>query len=46
MNEREKIIKIVKKCLIGILPMHMVDKITHKIADGLVLNGMKLEDGE
>ena len=43
MQEREKIIKIVRRSLIGILPMHMVDKLAHKIADGLVLNGAKFD---
>ena len=44
MTERDKFISIIKKSLHGVLPCNQVDKLAHKIADGLVLNGAKIEE--
>ena len=44
MTDKEKFISIIKQSLKGSLTCNMVDKLAHKIADGLVLNGMKFEE--
>ena len=46
MTERDKFISIIKKSLHGVLPCNQVDRLAERIADGLVLNGAKIEGGD
>lgn len=46
MTDKEKFISIIKQSLKGSLTCNMVDKLAERIADGLVLNGAKIEGGD
>ena len=44
MTKRDKLIKVIKKSLKGMLPVYQINEIAPKVADGILNSGKYLSD--
>ena len=44
MTKREKLIKVIRKSLVGMLPVYQINEIAPKVADGILNSGKYLSD--
>lgn len=44
MTKREKLIKIIRQSLSGVVAVHVIDRIAPRVADGILNSGAKMDD--